>query len=138
MVATPRQSLVILNNYQVLRSATTANANRSTASCQKKGICQMNTIEGFFVESGLFLKCPHCKNRTRQNVQSFFLSVHMDKPVTCTKCEKEFTIHVEFRPVVEAVEQSVHPTLLRCPKCNAVAGWHHEACEDYSPETQSG
>lgn len=24
----------------------------------------------------------------------------------------------------------------RCPKCNAVAGWHHEACEDYSPETQ--
>ena len=38
----------------------------------------------------------------------------------------------------KAVEQSVHPTLLRCPKCNAVAGWHHEACEDYSPETQSG
>ena len=25
----------------------------------------------------------------------------------------------------------------RCPKCNAVAGWHHEACEDYSPEPQS-
>lgn len=25
----------------------------------------------------------------------------------------------------------------RCPKCNAVAGWHHEACEDYTPETQS-
>lgn len=25
----------------------------------------------------------------------------------------------------------------RCPKCNAIAGWHHEACEDYSPETQS-
>ena len=89
----------------------------------------MNTVEGFFVESGLFLKCPHCKNRTRQNVQSFFLSVHMDKPVTCTKCEKEFTIHVEFRPVVEAVEQRVHPTRFcvcgeviepdeyRCPSC---------------------
>ena len=25
----------------------------------------------------------------------------------------------------------------RCPKCNAITGWHHEACEDYSPETQS-
>lgn len=67
----------------------------------------MNTVEGFFVESGLFLKCPHCKNRTRQNVQSFFLSIHMNKPVTCTKCEKEFTIHVELRPFVEAVEHGV-------------------------------
>ena len=39
---------------------------------------------------------------------------------------------------LRAAEHSVHPTLLtRCPKCNAVAGWHHEACEDYSPEAQS-
>lgn len=34
MVATPRQSLVILNNYQVLRSATTANASRWAAASQ--------------------------------------------------------------------------------------------------------
>jgi len=39
----------------------------------------------------------------------------------------------------EAAEQSVQPTLLtRCPKCNAVTGWHHPLCEDYSPESQSG
>lgn len=77
----------------------------------------MNTVEGFFVESGLFLKCPHCKNRTRQSVGSFFLSVHMNKPVTCTKCEKEFTIHVELRPVGEAVEQKFAPDVAMCEDC---------------------
>ena len=75
----------------------------------------MNTVEGFFAESGLFLKCPHCKNSTRQNVQSFFLSIHMNKPVTCTKCEKTFTIHVELRPFVEAVEHGVQAD--KCPSC---------------------
>ena len=98
----------------------------------------MNSIEGFFVESGLYLKCPHCKNRTKHGVQSIFLSVHLRKTVQCTQCEKYFYIHVELRPFGEAVEQSRAVDFApRCPKCNAVAGWHHEACEDYTPEPQS-
>lgn len=45
----------------------------------------------------------------------------------------------EFCDAVETAQQGVQPTLLtRCPKCNAVTGWHHPLCEDYSPESQSG
>ena len=92
----------------------------------------MNTVEGFFVESGLTLKCPHCKNSTRQRVQSFFLSVHMNKPVQCTKCEKEFTIHVELRPFVEAVEHTLAPDVLTAwgnlGKCS-ICGLAYDVCE---------
>ena len=50
----------------------------------------------------------------------------------------EDALSVSWEEII-AAQQSVHPTLLtRCPKCNAVTGWHHEACEDYLPETQSG
>lgn len=53
------------------------------------------------------------------------------------KALQKFIVPSRALHVYEAVEHGVQPTLLRCPKCNAVAGWHHEACEDYSPETQS-
>jgi hypothetical protein len=46
------------------------------------------------------------------------------KPCECAAQQSELTLRTpDFTP--------------RCSKCNAVAGWHYETCEDYSPKTQS-
>lgn len=40
-----------------------------------------------------------------------------------------------FMAGMKAAQQTLNENFSpRCPKCNAVAGWHHEACEDYVPD----
>lgn len=66
------------------------------------------------------------------------IEYHCKGKVVPDEIARECPYHAEMLNKNLAAQQSVHPTLLRCPKCNAVTGWHHEACEDYTPEPQSG